>query len=878
MDEPIKLVADESDVIKALDNIEKKFKETGEAAKASESATQASIQGTAAALGASNKVLEEYIANEKRLSDTAKDRIAKFNESKAAMAKYRQEQEALRRETDQGVKKNFEYAKSISQTAKASKDQAKAATDAGQASGGFGRLLGAIPFGRIIIALGSVITFLSKFQEGMDFVSKVTSSVSAVLNVLVERLVLAGKSFAAFFSGNYLEAAKNAKAATDDFAGAIVNAATKAYDLEGRVQALRDAQLEASVATARLAAASEKQQAIAQQQSKTFDERIQALRNAIALEDEVAKRRIQFAEIDAQIAREQFEISAKGVSDKEVLIQKEIALIDTRNEADRKRIELIGQLNEVEKARTEFISKNLETVDRALEKLRGNLESDPIEQALVDVRQKYEGLTQLAIEAIEALREVEKLRPLSDDEIKKRQELQNAQADITEAAADAEIAALLDSVRQINEIEDKKQKALKAAREKQNEDARKALKDALDLQNQQIDITAAEFDNLIATLKAKGVSEAEIKEAQNEFDRRIKAERIEAEIEYQKALLSLVGNGNEADIIRARIQELGVLLEGLEIPEPKAKGKPKSIYDLLGIKFDDPEQQQAFENAVATIIESLGQITEARVQEAEAAVEAANSKVEAAEDALAKEEELAKEGLANNSDLRRKELEEAKKQRDIALKEESKAKREQLALDSLVQLSGLITSSVNIFSSLSKIPFVGIPLAIATIGLMFAAFAKVKADALKATAPAKLRKGAKIEGRTHEQGGEIRELEAGEQVVGAQEAAGQDAFFDNLRRGKYRGKNLAALAGGKSDDDYAVVHSASRAEAITRRRAEVDDKTKYEALMRVYQQGASDIVEAIRSKPDIYPWKNGYKEVHRSGSTTNRTTVLPAEE
>ena len=71
------------------------------------------------------------------------------------------------------------------------------------------------------------------------------------------------------------------------------------------------------------------------------------------------------------------------------------------------------------------------------------------------------------------------------------------------------------------------------------------------------------------------------------------------------------------------------------------------------------------------------------------------------------------------------EIEEKKRQKEEQIKQEEELlekkkqmQKIQLALDTVQQLSGLITASVNIFEGFSTIPIVGIPLAIAMIGLM----------------------------------------------------------------------------------------------------------------------------------------------------------------
>jgi len=401
-----------------------------------------------------------------------------------------------------------------------------------------------------------------------------------------------------------------------------------------------------------------------------------------------------------------------------------------------------------------------------------------------------------------------------------------------------------------------------------------------------IDTTEAEFNNLVSAMKAGGAKEEDIKTAQLEFDKQISAARIKVKIDTLEALLAIEGNGKEAEIIKANIQNLKVLLEGLDIPEPKSKdGKPKSIYDILGIKFDDPETQQAFEEAVSIIQDSLNQLTEARVREAEATSKAAQEKVDAAQEALDKEKEIAEQGLANFVDIRQKDLDAAKQQRDNALKEEAKAKKAQIALDSIGQVSGLITSSVNIFKSLSGAGPIGIAIAVATIALMFGAFAKVKADALKAASAPKLRLGKRFDGPTHEQGNEdivhdgkrAYKVENGEWLIGTAHSKEHNGFLANLNGGKYRGYDLAAMAERRSDTAQLMGASSSRTEALRTRREKVGEQQHLNALAGIYEVVGDRIVRAIEEKPESYPWKDGYVKVERKGGNVTRRTVTPSE-
>jgi len=879
-----KLEADETDVIKALDNIEKKLAEVGQTADATGKKIGEGLSGSEADQKRAAESLTAYTAAQEKLKAGAADRIAQNAKMKASLEQFRKEQAAMNAATDEGAKKNIAYGETLKETtsglnanANATKSAEGATKGATLAQRAWNLVMSANPIGIIIAAIVLLVNQLRKYQGVIDTASKITSQIGAVFTVVTDRAISLGKAIYSLVTLDFAGFGKNAAEGINGFGDAVSNAWTQAGNLADATVALRDAQLAAALSTAKLQAASDRALQASQDETKNFNQRIDLLKKAIGLEAEIARIKVGFAEQDAELARQQFALSNGNVAAKEALLEKELALQETRNAADKSRIQILSELNKLEKQRTEFIAKNLEDVTKLIDKLDVSLQDDPVEKKIEQINQSVEAQVKAIEEGLAKISEVQKLRPLSESEIAQRKNLQDKIVAVIDQGQDQVIEAILEGAKREADAQEKIDKAKKDAAKLRGEEARAVLKDILDLENARIDITEAEFANFIASLKARGVAEETVKTAQLEFSKRITAQRLEAELAYSKAILG-ESSGADADILRARIQEIEVLLEGLDIPAPKGKdGKPKTIFDLLGIKFDDPEQQQAFEQAVGIIMDSLHSLTQARVDEAQAAADAAQDKVDAAQEALDKELDIAEQGLANNVDLRKKDLDEAKKARDAALKEETKARKAQILLDSLGQSSGLITASVNIFASLSKIPFVGIPLAIGVIGLMLGAFAATKAKALKAAEPPKLRKGAKIIGRTHEQGGELRELEDKEQVVGAAESAGQDVFFDRLRKGKYKGLDLAAIAEGRGDYQSPISESAARTTALQARRDKATETMHYNAITRAYERGADKIVDAIKKKKSYAPWKGGYKEISETGHGTDTKVYQPSE-
>lgn len=306
--------------------------------------------------------------------------------------------------------------------------------------------------------------------------------------------------------------------------------------------------------------------------------------------------------------------------------------------------------------------------------------------------------------------------------------------------------------------------------------------------------------------------------------------------------------------------------------EAIAGQQPRSLAEILGLS---QEGLEGLKDAANQVIDSLGEIADARVKEADAAVDAAERRVNAAQEALIREQDLAEQGLANNTDLAKQQLDTAKKLQEEAEKERAKAVRSQILLDSVGQISSLITASANIFKALSVIPFAGIPLAIGTIAVMFGAFAKAKSDALKAAAIPKFRKGGKLEGPAHEFGGiavsdregnVYGEAEGGEWIVNRQGSREHDRFLNRLNKGEFAGVDLnqyIPTQGGSA----VLSDSARRIERVDRERREIEVGQNYAAIVAAHERAANGIIQAIKEQPEIYPLTN-YKVRRRKGRNT----------
>ena len=193
-----------------------------------------------------------------------------------------------------------------------------------------------------------------------------------------------------------------------------------------------------------------------------------------------------------------------------------------------------------------------------------------------------------------------------------------------------------------------------------------------------------------------------------------KKETISMEIEAQrlKKIIDLIESG----MMEASTEELTTYRNKYEKITRDVEAIRKYGTKLSG----KDELKQGLQDAANYTIEILSTVTDARVKMAEAAVAAATAEVEAAQNTLEKEKEAAANGYANNQELAQKEYELAKENQRKAVEQQRKAQRQKQAIDTLSQISSLVTASASMWKDL------GFPMAIVGIATMWASFAASK--------------------------------------------------------------------------------------------------------------------------------------------------------
>lgn len=165
------------------------------------------------------------------------------------------------------------------------------------------------------------------------------------------------------------------------------------------------------------------------------------------------------------------------------------------------------------------------------------------------------------------------------------------------------------------------------------------------------------------------------------------------------------------------------------------------------------ERIEAIKKGLNELLKFTQTITDREAEDAKRNREILDERVSQVQSELNTEVELYKSGYASNVAAKQKELDNLKKQRDKALKEEEAAIQKQRVMESVAQGVNIFTSTTQILKSFTKFGPVGLALASGAIALMFTLIASAKKRTSEAT---KLASGGhgEVTGRLHSQGGE----------------------------------------------------------------------------------------------------------------------------
>ena len=263
-----------------------------------------------------NKVLKEQAQASKEVNKEAKDSIGNFKLMGVSL---------------NGIKASFAK---IIPLAKAMFGTIKA----GLLSTGIGALL---------VAFGSLATYFTSTKRGADQLATAFAGIKAAVNVVRDRFASLGETFSNIFNQSFFQTLKDVRNAFRGITTEIKEEVTVMVELEKRVKTLRDEENQFVIQRAATRRSIESARLMAEDESKSTQQRILFLKEALRLEKKTVTEEIRLAKEKRDIQEEQMATAENMVEAEKKLADLEADLINKEAKSFRLQKRVQTEINEL---------------------------------------------------------------------------------------------------------------------------------------------------------------------------------------------------------------------------------------------------------------------------------------------------------------------------------------------------------------------------------------------------------------------------------------------------------------------------------------------------------------------------------------------------
>lgn len=187
--------------------------------------------------------------------------------------------------------------------------------------------------GLLLVAFGSLITFFTETQRGADKIKQAFAGVRAAVSAITDRISGLGESLTKLFTGDWRGALDSAKDAFKGLGDEIREEVTAAIELEKALQRIKDREIDLIVSNAELRKAIAQDKLLAEDRTKTYEERLNALDRVLAAEDALLQQRLEIAREEARISQEQLALGESTRAEIEANAQLQARVIELETES-----------------------------------------------------------------------------------------------------------------------------------------------------------------------------------------------------------------------------------------------------------------------------------------------------------------------------------------------------------------------------------------------------------------------------------------------------------------------------------------------------------------------------------------------------------------
>ena len=250
--------------------------------------------------------------------------------------------------------------------------------------------------GALLVAFGSLVTYLTTTKEGMDKLNVVIAKVSALFKVIKDRISTFGSALLKVFSGDMTGAIKDFQKATASVGDEIEREVKLAGELEKANQRLRDAENEFMVQKAETRKEIEKARLLSEDETKSAEVRLKALEKALKLEQETTDQEVKMAKERLRIFETDMKMSKHTAEDEKELAKLKADIVNKEVKSLRMQKRVMTEVNEmknkIEADEKRIAADKQKRLDEEAAKLQEiiDLENERVDKLTKDANQLLE--------------------------------------------------------------------------------------------------------------------------------------------------------------------------------------------------------------------------------------------------------------------------------------------------------------------------------------------------------------------------------------------------------------------------------------------------------------------------------------------------------
>tara|TARA_R100000742_G_C4275614_1_gene96197 strand:- start:465 stop:2069 length:1605 start_codon:yes stop_codon:yes gene_type:complete len=304
--------------------------------------------------------------------------------------------------------------------------------------------------GAFVVLIGSLVSYFTNTKRGADKLAQAFTAMGAVVDVLTDRLSSVGEALSFVFSGEFKKAGEALKGTFSGITDEVTKEVAAMVALKQRTQELRDADMDFMVQKAATRQEIEKARLIAEDETKSAQERLKNLKTALELEAETTEQEIALAKERMAIQEAEMKLSENSAEDEQRLAQLKTEIIEKETASIKMRRRVVTEVNALER---EIHAEEKARAKEKQDEIDAKNKKDEEDRIARETKARNEAAVLLALQQENTLALIDDLKERALAELKIKEDKEIAEAELLDNAEAVKLEIAKKFARERGEVE-----------------------------------------------------------------------------------------------------------------------------------------------------------------------------------------------------------------------------------------------------------------------------------------------------------------------------------------------------------------------------------------------------------------------------------------